>query len=315
MPVGVVVDHVSVVAKVKRAMKQVTRGIVSILICLIATPLFGNDPSEEYQKRVRDVTVLELLHGASKKGRIGKRTGWVSSGRRKVRSFASKEAKVKELETIKVALDRAKQELFEPHIPTRYVYLNDPRAGQVGKLAWRYDDFEVIPRVFQVIGANEALLSLGGKQFWFEGIGTSNLTDGDRVRLSGTFEVTGTKRYTTALGGSNQVWHLKLIDGSKVLKKASERWIEQNSRTWKFNDKPVEGWLADIERSTAIVMRADNGDAVRIPTSQLDETGKQSAARFRATRASVIRETKAEFVKSPDSNSWEAILNQHLQPR
>jgi hypothetical protein len=71
-------------------------------------------------------------------------------------------------------------------------------------------------------------------RLWVEGVDTTGIADDNNVDLAGQyFEVRGTKKYETAIGGSRTVLHLAKIDLTKALAAAEQLRSLQDYTVWK----------------------------------------------------------------------------------
>lgn len=69
-------------------------------------------------------------------------------------------------------------------------------------------------KVKQIAGPGSMMAELDEKDFWVEGISTAGFADGDFATMKSdlVFEVSGTKTYTTVLGGTRTIMKVEVLD-------------------------------------------------------------------------------------------------------
>ena len=107
----------------------------------------------------------------------------------------------------------AKQPLQVPQLDVAVV-----KVGDIGRLVGCLDSSSgdrITWKVFQVIdGRNmivQSKIDSAEKVVWVSGVNTTGIADKSYQRLGQVFEVTGTKQYGTAIGGTNTVLVLSLF--------------------------------------------------------------------------------------------------------
>lgn len=131
----------------------------------------------------------------------------------------------KRIRSLQAMLKKAKA---SPHEMPK-LYLWDLAVGDIGRLAGGLpssdDPRENRFQVLQVVDDDSMLIQSHGKGYtgnaanvairrvqktaWVSGVSTAGITDDEYIPLSQVFEVKGTKRYQTALGGSSTVFELR----------------------------------------------------------------------------------------------------------
>lgn len=155
----------------------------------------------------------------------------------------SPEAKEKAVAEVQAKIDRlgAKDSL----IPT--LAIGNLNVGDIGKLPEVVENYEYVfsagesvalPRhttfsyhIRQVIDDGNALVEqrrydhearlLGTRLIWLVGP-TSGLADGAPLKISESYQVTGTRQYETAAGSSNTVYVLKPVDVQPLIEQAKQ---------------------------------------------------------------------------------------------
>ena len=77
--------------------------------------------------------------------------------------------------------------------------------------------------VFNIVNENEMLVQMYDQNVWVRGIPTTGLVDGKRVSLDRVFEVTGMKRYPTAIGGSTTVFVIEPFEPPSLSEKRAAK--------------------------------------------------------------------------------------------
>ena len=100
-----------------------------------------------------------------------------------------------------------------PRAQSECLSLDRIENGSIGYLEyWQFN-------VLQVIGPSDLILTLKNPDMppiWLTGYSTDGLVDGQRVRLVGLVETTGTKTYPTAAGTTKTVRVVRLVDRDRM---------------------------------------------------------------------------------------------------
>jgi hypothetical protein len=91
--------------------------------------------------------------------------------------------------------------------PVPWLNMTRLQEGRIGEIP------EDVVNVVQVADEGELLCKVIGRQrdvyFWISEYPTRGIVDDQTIKPKGLFEVLGTKRYSTATGSTNTVWHLR----------------------------------------------------------------------------------------------------------
>jgi hypothetical protein len=136
------------------------------------------------------------------------------------------QVKTKNVDKIKAEISEWKSKLSSIESGSELVWpqLNSLTTGEWGQVPSSEDVY-----VIQVIDKNKFLGRIAltvPEEAIFEGFSTNNIVDKTLVGIPAA-EVVGTITYTTAIGGTRTVKHVKAIDMSSVEKPARERWLKE----------------------------------------------------------------------------------------
>ncbi len=142
-------------------------------------------------------------------------------------------------------------------------------------------------QVFQVVDANNMLLTIDEKIYWIKGVSTQNVVNDSKVTLNQLFYVNGTKRYSTALGGSNTIFVLEAVHFTP---KALQSYKDDTKKTAILS--LVGEWLnAQLQRAQK------REEAENLKQQQLEKEASIEAARWRVwTKANGTTIGKARFM-------------------
>lgn len=196
-----------------------------------------NTEQSELQGHLKD------LQAGRVNRRLTQREVVTESRGRKRYVWNSPEAKEKAIAEVQAKIDRlgAKDSL----LPT--LAIGNLNVGDIGKLPEVVENYEYVfsagesvalPRhttfsyhIRQVIDDGNALVEqrrydhearlLGTRLIWLAGP-TSGLTDGAPLKISESYQVTGTRQYETAAGSSNTVYVLKPVDVQPLIEQAKQ---------------------------------------------------------------------------------------------
>ncbi len=136
------------------------------------------------------------------------------------------QVKTQNVDKIKSEISEWKSKLSSIESGSELVWpqLNSLTIGEWGQVPSSEDVY-----VIQVIDKNKFLGRIAltvPEEAIFEGFSTKNIVDKTLVGIPAA-EVVGTITYTTAIGGTRTVKHVKAIDMSSIEKPAMERWLKE----------------------------------------------------------------------------------------
>jgi hypothetical protein len=136
------------------------------------------------------------------------------------------QVKNQNVEKIKAEISEWKSKLSSIKSGSEMVWpqLNSLTIGEWGQVPDSEDVF-----VIQVIDKNKFLGRIAlttPEEAIFEGFSTKNIVDKALVGIPAA-EVVGTITYTTAIGGTRTVKHVKAIDMSSIEKPAKDQWLKE----------------------------------------------------------------------------------------
>jgi hypothetical protein len=146
----------------------------------------------------------------------------------------------------------------------------DPDAfakGQTGKVSyWNF-------KVSEIVDEKNMILALGSKhRIWVEGYPTSDLVDGQAVRIVDYVEILGTKSYATVVGSKATVWIIKPLPKEETEKRIAE---ELEFRVWTAKNKnKVNGKFVELKNSK-VTIEQRNGKKITFPTSSLIDSDRE----------------------------------------
>ena len=174
----------------------------------------GRQKAIDYQ--TQEIPKLKSMLAAAKRGRIdGSRSGTLKHSNGNY-TFPSKSQKDREIASIteKIASTETRLATYK-HDPNAYAPRLDRIAlGSIGQ--WPGAN------ILQVVDEKTALVNFSSVQskqtVWITGISTAGMVDGGAHRADVIVAVTGTKTYTTAVGGSRTVFTVEPLDLSRLPK-------------------------------------------------------------------------------------------------
>ena len=144
--------------------------------------------------------------------------------------------------------------------------------GQTGKVSyWNF-------KVAEIIDGTNMILVLGSKhRIWVEGYPTSDLVDGQAVRIVDYVEIFGTKAYETVVGGKNTVWVVKPLPKEETAKRIAE---DLEFRVWTAKNKnKVNGKFVELKNSK-VTIEQRNGKKISFPASSLIDSDRELATKL-----------------------------------
>lgn len=128
------------------------------------------------------------------------------------------EAAEKKLQPVKSLI----KDFDEGKLPMPDLIVGDLKVGKVGNLNYGSGvvggtPYRIRTEVFQIISEKEMFVKMFGKIVSLEGKSTVGMVDDEVFYLSGTYHVTGTKKYETAAGGSNTVFVIRPFENDKFI--------------------------------------------------------------------------------------------------
>jgi hypothetical protein len=180
----------------------------------------------------------------------------IRHARRSIPNLADRKAKIRIYEKSIAALEERMQShpQVHPKIP-----LYAMRTGLVGYLTGDLQDEVAALRILQVIDHSTLLLEAGSDQLlWLDGVTTRDLVDGRIFAVEGlSFEVVGTKAYTTTFGSSRTVFWLRPFElgataaEARAKKRAPRQWTDATG------DHSVLARFVDCAGATVTLERDD----------------------------------------------------------
>lgn len=144
--------------------------------------------------------------------------------------------------------------------------------GQTGKVSyWNF-------KVAEIVDETNMILVLGSRhRIWVEGYPTTDLADGQSVRIVDYVEIVGTKAYETVLGAKNTVWIVKPMPKEETAKRIAE---EVEFRVWTAKNKnKVNGKFVELKNSKVTVEQR-NGKRISFPVSSLVDSDRELATKL-----------------------------------
>jgi hypothetical protein len=162
---------------------------------------------------------LKQLLRMAKRGVVNARFGNSTNMSTGERTFVSKDAKLKEIESNESSVEEITERIAKLKSGEEYFFgnLDGPlKIGQFGHFAARSG------QVLQVLGDDSFLLKVWlPSSEWVtlivKGVSTRGVTDDSGIELPAVFEVKDTETYPTALGGTNTAFVLVPLDTSTVV--------------------------------------------------------------------------------------------------
>jgi hypothetical protein len=137
--------------------------------------------------------------------------------------------------------------------------------------------------VGSIVDEKNMIVHLGKYTYWVEGYQTNELADDQSIRILDPVQYVGSKKYTTVLGGTKQVRHLRVRTSKEIaneiqkerekrFKEWREEW-EEHSETFKLNGKDFRARLVSSKNSYVTFQDA-NGEEVRHLITKFDESSQ-----------------------------------------
>lgn len=169
------------------------------------------------------------------------------------------------------------KEAFEKMVGVISIFtLEKGQVGFLGESEWQFAGVEV----FQVLGPTSFLSKVRGEIILIKDVSTENVTDGVSVTLPRPVLVTGTERYSTAIGGSKTVFAVRMLSREEYEK--CQEFVKQNKlkvqpiiREWQDTNKKtiVAGEFVSQDRTTVTVKDAQ-GVEHKIPIAKLSRANR-----------------------------------------
>lgn len=198
-----------------------------LVACLLCATAFGDEPSPKLKKVIEAgeshrKAMIESLERSidrdranivlMKKGTLAPGPGTMLSkdaAGRTVYKFPSKRDKDRAIAVKQEKLAGHESELkairAAKHVAPR-VTLDKMNVGDIG-IVTDNGRRELLVKIQQVVDADNVIVSYGQEWLWLK-IPTAGFVDGRTLTLDKTMEVTGTRRYSTVVGGSKTVFVL-----------------------------------------------------------------------------------------------------------
>jgi len=189
-----------------------------------------------------------------------------------------------------IATAKAKLESGHSLVPTLKIQ-NAMKVGDFGRL-----DSMAEYEIAQIIDEGNMRLNVRNLTFrqarvdygdsynvWVKG-NTKGLTDGTKIQIEDVFQVTGTKQYNTAIGGSKTVYVLEKVNVGPIIERLrKEREAEKQEPREPKPTKPAEREWSDMSglfKLTAtflssdgesVSLRKSDGQTISVPVKRLSQ--------------------------------------------
>lgn len=138
-------------------------------------------------------------------------------------------------------------------------------------------------RISQVVDETNAIVH--GAKLWMSNYPTANFSDGDVGTIDNmVWYCTGNKQYTTAIGGTNTVMHLRRMDLSECLDVIKPIAEGHGFRVWGIGtDKLAIAKFRRVVRRD-VMLELPSGKSLRVPLKAFTESDSEYIAEQRKNR-------------------------------
>jgi hypothetical protein len=285
--------------------------LLMIAITLVPSMARSNDPWNDYF--IQRLAVIDEWINATKKSKLVKtdhfsfnQNGhWEKDKRGQlVRGYTHPAKKKEELDLLSKLRKGTVEAFHSGEIILPGFTPADMKPGAVGWLLHAEQNGTRI-RVEQIIDDSNCLVyePHSEESYWLSGYDTKQLVDDSVIETRGFVKLIGTRRYSTVVGSSRQVYEIQFADHEPLVKQLKEDMWKERSRTWKAGPHETTAWLGSIDGNFATLIKQD-GTAVKVPIDKLSDADQNHIGAEVQRRKSLSESAALKFRMDP---GWHAV--------